>query len=184
MELFGSKPNNSAHKIVADDALLVDAIKGLRAIRQKIVMTVGSWDLLHIGHVRYLSRAKEHGDILIVGVDTDQAVRLYKGPLRPVVPYEERCEMLSYQSCVSLVVPIDDVNEKGEWQYGLVKIVRPDVFVAVADSYPQTQLNEISKHCSELIVLPRQAENTSTTRLIQHAVKKHLDQMYSLLEKQ
>jgi len=182
MELFSGKRNSPRQKIVEDYGALADAVKGLRAIGHKIVMTVGSWDLLHIGHVRYLGRAKEQGDILIVGVDTDATVRLYKGPLRPVVPYEERCEMLTYQSCVDLVTPLDDVNEKGEWQYGLVKAVRPDVFVAVEDSYPQHQLDEIKKYCGELTVLPRQAENTSTTRLIQHAVKKHLDQMYSILE--
>lgn len=182
MELLRNNLNNSSHKIVDDYALLADAVRGLRAIRQRIVMTVGSWDLLHIGHVRYLNRAREHGDILIVGVDTDKAIKLYKGPLRPVVPYKERCEMLSYQSCVSLVVPIDDLNEKGEWQYGIIKMIKPDVFIAVAGSYPQTQLDEISKYCGELIVLSRQAENTSTTQLIQTAVKKHLDQIYSLLE--
>lgn len=182
MEYSGNR-GNSPYKIVEDYTALAEVVKGLRAIRRRVVVTVGSWDLLHIGHVRYLNRAKEHGDLLIVGVDTDRAVRLYKGELRPVVPYEERCEMLSYQSCIDLITSVDDVNEGGIWQYGLVRTVQPDVFVAVEDSYPEEQLAEIRRHCREVVVLPRQAENTSTTNLIQHAVKKHLDQMYSLLEK-
>lgn len=171
------------HKIVPDYAALAEAARGLRAIGHRVAMTIGSWDLLHIGHVRYLNHAKSKGDVLIVGVDTDRAVKLYKGPLRPIVPYEERCEMLSYQTCVDLITPVDDVNDAGKWQYGLIKAVRPDIFVAVEDSYPEAQLAEIRKHCGDVAVLPRQAQNTSTTNLVQGAVKKHLDQMYSLLEK-
>lgn len=170
-------------KIIEDYATLTKAIDGLRAAKFRIVLTIGSWDLLHIGHVRYLIKAKEQGDILVVGVDSDQAVKLYKGPLRPVVPCNERCEMLTYQEPVDFVTMINDVDDEGRWQYGLVKAIRPDVFVAVEDSYPQEQLDEIKKHSREVVVFPRQAQNTSTTNLIQNTVKQHLDQMYSLLEK-
>lgn len=180
---ISSHGHNPQQKIVEDYQALGEVVRGLRAIGRKSVLTVGSWDLLHIGHVRYLNRARSQGDFLIVGVDTDRAIKLYKGPLRPVVPYHERCEMLSYQSCVDLVAPIDDVDEKGAWQYDLVKTIRPDVFVAVEDSYPQAQIDEIKRHCGNLILFPRQAENTSTTRMIQQAVKQHLDQVYALLEK-
>jgi D-beta-D-heptose 7-phosphate kinase/D-beta-D-heptose 1-phosphate adenosyltransferase len=170
-------------KIVRDYEILAKAIDGLRAVNYKIVLTIGSWDLLHIGHVRYLLKAKECGDVLVVGVDTDRGVKLYKGELRPVIPENERCEMLSYQSCVDFVTLVDDIDDNGSWQYELVKKIKPDVFVAVEDSYPEKQLEEIKKYCTELIVLPRQAENTSTTRLIQGTIKKQLDQMYKLTEK-
>ena len=123
------------------------------------------------------------GHVLVVGVDTDRAIKLYKGPLRPIVPENERCEMLSYQSCVDFVTLIDDVDEKGAWQYGLLKKIKPDIFVAVEDSYPEQQLNDIKKYAKEVIVLPRQAEKTSTTQMIQVAVKKHLEKMYDLLGK-
>ena len=170
-------------KVIKDYARLAEVVKGLRAADCKIVVTIGSWDLLHIGHVRYLLNAKSHGDILIVGVDTDRAIKLYKGPFRPVVPQEERIEMRSYQSCVDFVTSLDDVDDKGNWQYQLIDVLKPDVFVAVEDSYPENQLADIRKHAKEVKVLPRQAENTSTTRMIQGTVKKHLDQMYELLEK-
>ena len=165
-----------------DYGSLAQATRGLQAIQHKVVLTIGSWDLLHIGHVRYLLKAKSHGDFLVVGVDTDRAIKSYKGELRPVVPENERCEMLSYQSCVDLITTIDDVDQEGGWQYELVRVLRPDVFVAVEGSYPESQLVEIRKHAKEVVVLPRQAENTSTSRLIQNTVKKHLDQVYSLLE--
>lgn len=170
-------------KIVNDYERLAKVVEGLRAVNRRIVLTIGSWDLLHIGHVRYLLRAKARGDILIVGVDTDRAIKLYKGPLRPIVPEHERSEMLSYQACVDFITLLDDVDDQGRWQYDLLRKVKPDVFVAVEDSYPKDQLDEIKQHCSELVVLPRQAENTSTTRMVQETVKKHLEQMYALVDK-
>lgn len=178
-----SARRHPTQKIVKNYDTLAKVIDGLRAVDYKIVLTIGSWDLLHIGHVRYLLRAKDYGDVLVVGVDTDRAIKLYKGELRPVIPEVERTEMLSYQACVDFVTLIDDLDQKGAWQYGLIKQLRPDVFVAVEGSYPQEQLDEIKKHCKELIVLPRQAENTSTTNLIQGTIKKQLDQMYKLIEK-
>jgi D-glycero-beta-D-manno-heptose 1-phosphate adenylyltransferase len=170
-------------KLVNEYDRLAKVAEGMRAVNRKVVLTIGSWDLLHIGHVRYLLCAKERGDVLIVGVDTDRAIKFYKGPLRPIVPEQERCEMLSYQTCVDFITLLDDVDDQGRWQYELLKKVKPDVFVAVEDSYPKEQLEDIKQYCNELVVLPRQAENTSTTRMIQETVKKHLEQMYALVEK-
>lgn len=164
-------------KIVHDYNLLTQAINGLKAVKHTIVVTVGSWDLLHIGHVRYLNKAKEHGDILVVGVDSDRAVRLSKGPLRPVVPQKERCEMLSYQSVVDFVTLLDDVNGKGKWQYGLIKNLRPDVFIAEESSYSPKQLRNIKKYSKKVVVLKRQAKDTSTSKLIQKTVKKNLNHL-------
>lgn len=182
MSILSSNLNPSS-KIVPDYEKLAELVKGLKAVNCKISLTIGSFDLLHIGHVRYLLKAKEYGDVLLVGVDTDRAIKLYKGELRPVVPQAERCEMLSYQSCVDLVTLIDDVDEKGRWQYKLLEVVRPDVFIAVEDSYPEEQLRDIKEYAKEVIVLPLQAQETSTTQMIQNTVKKHLDIMYSLVEK-
>ncbi len=174
--------NDIKHKLVEKYSDLTKVVEGLRAVNYKVVVTIGTWDLLHIGHVRYLMKAKSYGDILIVGVDSDRTVKKYKGDLRPIVPFVERSEMLTYQSCVDFVTKVDDVDSKGAWQYSLIKSIKPDIFVAVEDSYPKNQLREIKKHCKELIVLPRQAEKTSTSKMIQYAVKKHLDQMYELLK--
>jgi D-beta-D-heptose 7-phosphate kinase/D-beta-D-heptose 1-phosphate adenosyltransferase len=170
-------------KIIRDYKTLSNIIEGLKAAGYSVVLTIGSWDMLHIGHVRYLNKARDHGDVLVVGVDTDRAIKLYKGELRPVIPGEERCEMLSYQTCVDFITPVDDIDKKGRWGYDLLKKLRPDVFVAVEDSYPQSQLKEIKRYCGRLVVLPRQAANTSTTRFIQGTIKKQLDQMYKLVEK-
>lgn len=175
--------NDLSHKHVQDYRSLAKVVDGFKHLNYKVVVTIGTWDLLHIGHVRYLRNAKSRGDILIVGVDSDRTVKKYKGELRPIVPYLERSEMLTYQSCVDLVTPVDDVDAKGNWQYKLLKKVRPDIFVAVEDSYSKKQLADIKKFCKEVVVLPRQAERTSTSNMIQYAVKQHLDQMYKLLNK-
>lgn len=178
-----NRSDDFSHKHVQDYDSLAKVVEGFRHLQCKIVVTIGSWDLLHIGHVRYLRNAKSRGDILVVGVDSDRAIKKYKGPLRPIVPYEERSEMLTYQSCVDLVTPVDDVDDKGRWLYTLIKKIKPDVFVAVEDSYSKRQITDIKKYCKEVIVLPRQAEKTSTSNMIQNVVKQHLDQMYDLLNK-
>jgi len=175
--------SNQTDKIIADYKTLSDTVENLRTEGKKIVVTIGSWDLLHIGHVRYLLEAKKHGDIVVVGVDTDRAIKLYKGSLRPVVPEKERMEMLSYQSCVDFITGVDDLDDDGAWQYNLISLIKPDVFVAVEDSYPKKQQGEISQHCDKLVVLPRQAENTSTSNMIQDTLKKHLSEMMDLLNK-
>ena len=171
-KLIGMRQSNQ--KITSDYNELKRYARAHKELGHKIVCTIGSWDMLHIGHVRYLKAAREKGDVLIVGVDSDRGIKLYKNPLRPIIPEEERMEMLSYQDCVDYIVLIDDVNVKGEWKFGLIKNVPVDIFVAVeGDSYTTAQKKEIKKNCGELVVLPRQALSTSTTNIVQNIVKKH-----------
>lgn len=160
-------------KVVPDYENLTRVIEALRVLGNKIVCTIGSWDMYHIGHARYLMKARECGDILVVGADSDRAIKIYKGEFRPRIPQEERMELLSYQSCIDFVTIVDDVNDQG-WQYGLIKKIRPDVFVAVEDSYPQRQQEEIKLHCKELVVLPRQAQ-TSTSDVIRGTFNEIID---------
>ncbi len=179
----GVPKRTTLDKIVLDYEILSRVLSGLQTVNHKIVVTIGSWDLLHIGHLRYLIEAKNQGDILVVGVDSDRVIKTAKGPLRPIVPENERCEMLSYQTCVDFITLLDDTDKNNQWQYGLIKKIKPDYFVAEEESYTDEQLAEIKKHCGKLIVLPRQAKNTSTSKMIQDTVKRNLDLMYSLLEK-
>ena len=159
-------------KYVNDYASLAQAIQVLRDIHgYRIVVTIGSWDMLHIGHVRYLLEARKFGDILVVGTDSDRAVKIYKGPGRPITPENERIEMVCYQAPTDYVTLIDDVDEKGKWTYRLLKLLRPDVFVAVEDSYPPEQIEDIKQLCGSVVTLPRQAEATSTTNVIENIKK-------------
>ncbi len=102
-----------------------------RAERQVIVLTNGVFDLLHLGHVRYLQEARSLGDLLVVGVNDDDSVRRLKGPLRPLVPGSERAIVLAALECVDLVVPFfDDTAET------LVSRLRPDIYVKGGDYDP------------------------------------------------
>lgn len=170
--------------IISDYSELKKLIDAHRVLGHKIICTVGSWDMLHIGHLRYLIKAKDQGDILIVGADSDRGIKLYKkNELRPVIPQEERMEMLSYQDCVDYVTLIDDIDDSGKWQYELIKIIKPDLFVTTADSYPEEQIKDIRTYANDVLVLPRQAEKTSTTEIIERMIKKHLEAMLSNIVK-
>lgn len=182
MEIFGNGHNRKyALKIVEDYKKLKQLVTGLKVANHRLVLTIGSWDMLHIGHDRYLLEARNQGDILIVGTDTDRAIKLYKGEGRPILPENERIEMLTYQDFVDFVTLIDDIDEKGRWHFGLLKLVKPDVFVAVEDSYPESQLRIIRRHCGRLIVLPRQAEQTSTSFVVQKIIKQNPELVEKLM---
>lgn len=172
------------NKVVGSYDKLSRVTNALKELDRTIIVTIGSWDLLHIGHVRYLINAKRYGDVLVVGVDSDRAIKLYKGPLRPVVPQEERSEMLSYQSCIDFITYVDDVDESGDWQYELLTNIKPDVYIAVENSYSKKQCKDISRLCGKLVILPRQAENTSTSKMIQNTVKGHLNKLIEIVDKE
>ncbi len=95
---------------------------------KKLVFTNGCFDLVHIGHIRYLKKAKELGDYLVIGLNTDQSVRRIKGEKRPILPEDERAEILCSFWFVDYVVFFDeDTPEK------LIKEIEPDVLVKGAD---------------------------------------------------
>ena len=138
---------------------LLEKIKAHKTLDQKIVCTIGSWDMLHIGHLRYLYKSKEYGDILLVGVDSDKGIKSYKGPLRPIIPQNERIEMLTYQNCVNYVTLINDIDDTGAWQYELIKKIPIDVFVTVAgNSYTKAQITKIKSLCKSVVEIQRQAK--------------------------
>jgi D-beta-D-heptose 7-phosphate kinase/D-beta-D-heptose 1-phosphate adenosyltransferase len=104
-----------------------------RAQGRRLVFTNGCFDLLHIGHVRYLQTAHDMGDILIVGVNTDASVRtLSKGNGRPIVPQDQRAEVLAALACVDFVVLFDE-TDPGK----LIADLQPDVLVKGGDWKPE-----------------------------------------------
>ena len=106
----------------------IDLVAQLRAARKRIVFTNGVFDLLHLGHLRYLQHARALGDALIVGLNSDRSVRANKGPERPITPEGERAELLEALSCVDGVVVFDE-----ETPHDLIGLLQPDVLVKGAD---------------------------------------------------
>ena len=109
-----------------DDAVAL--VARLRSAGKTIVFTNGVFDLLHPGHVRYLQHARQLGDALIVGVNSDRSVRANKGPARPITLEAERVEILEALACVDAVVVFDE-----ETPLALITAIQPDVLVKGAD---------------------------------------------------
>jgi rfaE bifunctional protein nucleotidyltransferase chain/domain len=103
-------------------------VASLRDQRKTVVFTNGVFDLLHVGHLRYLQQARALGDALIVGINSDRSVRAIKGPSRPVTPEHERAEILAALECVDAVVVFDE-----ETPHDLIAALLPDVLVKGAD---------------------------------------------------
>lgn len=139
-------------------------ISSLKKSKKKIVLTQGTFDLVHIGHGRYLQKAKSYGDVLIVGVDSDEKVRKRKGPDRPVVPEDERMEMLTYFRSVDYVV-LKPLNEE---KFSLIKKIHPDVLVLTQETherYTSEQLAEVKTLCGKIVVLEAQATTSTSAKI-------------------
>jgi D-beta-D-heptose 7-phosphate kinase/D-beta-D-heptose 1-phosphate adenosyltransferase len=149
--------------IVSSYDLLPELIKHYRKDGKSIVLTQGTFDMLHIGHARYLTEARSHGDILFVGVDSDEKVRQRKGPDRPVVPEEERVEMLTYLSSVSHVV----LKLLDEEKWRLIKIIKPDVLIATKETYSPDQVKNLEKICGKVVVLEPMATTSTSAKIRQ-----------------
>jgi D-beta-D-heptose 7-phosphate kinase/D-beta-D-heptose 1-phosphate adenosyltransferase len=119
---------------VVDAAGLEQFVRESRAAGRRIVFTNGVFDLLHPGHLRYLQAARSHGDVLIVGLNSDASVRRNKGPERPINPESERAEVLAALACVDAVSIFDE-----DTPAGIIARVQPDVLVKGAD-WPADQI--------------------------------------------
>ena len=120
---------NTPAKILTSDALESELIQ-VRASGKKIVFTNGCFDILHQGHVRYLSCARSHGDILVVGLNSDNSVKRIKGNHRPIVEQGQRAEVLAALWFVDYVTHFDEADP-----LMLIKRLRPDVLVK-GDDWP------------------------------------------------
>ena len=169
-----SSASNFKDRLIPSYATLGKVVAHLRSLGLKLVLTQGAYDMVHVGHARYLEEAKRYGDILIVGVDSDKKVKARKGPERPVVPEAERLEMLTHLRPVDLVV-CKPLQAK---QWALIKTVRPDVLIATGDTYSKEQLKEVKRFCGKVMVLERMATTTTSAkiRLLQIGTARYLGQ--------
>ncbi len=107
---------------------LVEQRNSWKQQQKKVVFTNGVFDLLHRGHVEYLSKAKSLGDVLIVGMNTDASVKRFKGELRPIVQQDDRAFILSQLLCVDAVCLFDE-----DTPHELISALVPDILVKGAD---------------------------------------------------
>ena len=140
-------------------------VRAARAAGRRIVFTNGVFDILHPGHVRYLQAARGHGDLLIVGLNSDASVRRNKGPARPINPERERAEVLAALACVDAVSIFDD-----ETPADIIRRVQPDVLVKGAD-WPADQIvgRDTVEARGGRVVLEPVEQGYSTTAIIERA---------------
>ena len=149
-------------KIVSTDQM-IDVRERLRAKGARLVFTNGVFDLLHVGHVRYLAEARALGDALVVAINSDRSVRELKGPDRPVFVEAERAEILAALRNVDYVVIFDDISPRG-----LIKQLLPDVLVKGGD-YKIDEIHgreEVEAAGGRVISLPF-VPGASTTSVLQ-----------------
>ena len=106
----------------------IEIINRIKADRKKIVFTNGCFDLLHVGHVRYLAQAKRLGDFLIIGLNSDSSVKELKGENRPINSFEDRATLLSAIESVDLVIMFEEQTPEN-----LIKDIMPDILVKGGD---------------------------------------------------
>ena len=134
----------------------------LRREGKVIVFTNGCFDLLHRGHVEYLYFARSQGDVLIVGVNTDDSLRRLKGSNRPINTLQDRLYVLAALECVDYVIPFHE-----DTPYELIKEIQPDVLVKGKDYRPDEVVGrDIVESRGGKLVLADYKEGYSTTKLI------------------
>jgi len=148
-------------RIVSIDEI-VQIKNKLKSEGKKIVFTNGCFDILHRGHVEYLAKAKELGDVLIVGLNSDSSVRQIKGEGRPIVPQEDRAFILSNLVSVDYVVIFDELTP-----YNLISKILPDVLVKGSDwAIEDVVGRDIVESSGGRVVLMELTPNRSTTNII------------------
>jgi D-beta-D-heptose 7-phosphate kinase / D-beta-D-heptose 1-phosphate adenosyltransferase len=144
-------------------------IENLKAEGKRIVFTNGCFDLLHIGHLRYLEKAKTFGDILVVGINSDPSVRSLKGAERPLLPADERAEILSGLGCVDFVTVFDELNP-----FNLISLIQPHILVKGGDWTKETIIGkEVVERSGGQVVIISFVEGASTSRLIETILKRY-----------
>lgn len=185
--IFGDKVAFES-RFIPDYQKLAELVKYWKGMGLRIVLTSGTYDLLHIGHAKYLEKAKELGDVLIVGVDSDEKVRARKGPNRPVVSETERIEILSHLRSVD-VITFKNLNDP---KHHLITIINPDVLViSKSTGHTDEKIDEI-KSCfsGKLVILEPQAQTSTTAKVrmlftsgANQFAKKLTPQIIELIEK-
>lgn len=148
----------------------------LREKGKKVVFTAGSWDLIHAGQCRYLEKSKEMGDVLVVGVSSNNAIKQVKDPNKPILDEKIRAEMLTFLKSVDFVTILPEPSCQPS--LGLLK---PDVYITVkedwTDNYKEScEYKTVIKYGGEVVVVDRQSTSISTTQILQRAIGGHLSE--------
>ena len=162
---FGADAGHRNHEARRSKLITLDEAECLAAeyrhAGRTVVFTNGCFDLLHVGHVRCLEEARHEGEILFVAINSDASVRRLKGPERPVIPQDDRAQLLAALSCVDHVLIFDDATP-----HRLLHAIRPDVLVK-GGTTTDIVGREVVEAYGGRVALTGQMPGLSTTRLVQ-----------------
>lgn len=145
---------------------------------KKIVFTAGSWDLLHVGQMRYLAKAKEQGDVLVVGVNSNESIRKVKGKNKPILDEIIRAEALTYLNSVDYVTIIPTPSCQP-----VLGLLRPDVFVTVGEDWnddfkESKEYKTVVEYGGTVNIVERQSPYISTSSIVERVVGAHMGDLF------
>jgi len=147
---------------ILDREILKDKLELLRKEGKKIAFTNGCFDILHVGHVRYLMEAKKTADILVLALNSDSSVRTIKGKKRPLVPEDERAEVLAALECIDFITIFSELTP-----LEVICRLRPDILIKGGD-WPEDKVvgrDEIKQWGGHVTIIPEVA-GKSTTNIV------------------
>jgi D-glycero-beta-D-manno-heptose 1-phosphate adenylyltransferase len=151
-----------SEKVARSRNELAQKLADRRATGQKIVLANGCFDILHVGHTRYLAGAKAEGDILVVAINSDKSVNKLKGEGRPVLPEHERAELVAALECVDYVIIFDEPNVEP-----LLEALRPNVHAKGTDYTAETVPERaVADRLGIRVAIVGDAKNHSTRDLL------------------
>jgi rfaE bifunctional protein nucleotidyltransferase chain/domain len=158
----------SLSKIVTME-VLVAKLDAVRTAGKKVVFTNGCFDILHVGHVRYLEAARGEGDLLVVGLNSDASVHLIKGGRRPIINQDQRAEVLASLGCVDFVIVFEEADPMM-----LIRTLKPDILVKGADwEHDQIVGAEFVESNGGRVVRISLVPDASTSEIIQRIVERY-----------
>lgn len=163
---------------MAYDDVLIE-VGEARNLGKTIGLVQGSWDLFHLGHLKYILEARKLCDYLIIAMDSDEKIRKRKGPNRPIIPEVERYEFLNLLGIADRVV-IKDVNEK---KWALIKAIKPDVLIAIKENYTDEQIIKLRDYCGKIDILDRQSESSTSDKIRKMTILHQANKISGLDEK-
>ena len=148
---------------------LIPILNDLKKNSKRIVFTNGCFDILHVGHVRYLKEAKGYGDILIVAVNSDLSVKSIKGDKRPIVSQSERAEVVAALEMVDYVIMFDE-----DTPYNIIKKLQPDVLIKGGDWTIDKIIGRdiVEARGGKVIAIPF-IEGASTTGIVERVLERY-----------
>ena len=155
-------------KLVSRAELLKIANK-LRAQGKKIAWTNGCFDIMHAGHVDYLEKARDYGDALVVGLNSDQSIKALKGNSRPICSQEQRAKVLNALCCVDYILIFDDKSP-----LNIIRELKPEFYIKggdyTIDTIDQNERRSVEDYGGEIIILP-EVKGISTTFIVEQIKK-------------